>query len=144
MHEKQMEFDNQSPPKKKRKKEKVNKNKQSEMNVDVNNNTSNTKNNTNNSNDNKKDKESIESMSKLINNFVQNGRIREIETNSYFWEYNNTSRNYCAMFASKRLCTNACNLASISVNIDPVTNLTCSRDSPMVDEYNRIIFGLIG
>ena len=56
----------------------------------------------------------------------------------------NTSWNYCAMFAHKCLCTNACNLGSILLNIDAATFLTCSRDSPMEDDDNHIIFVLIG
>ena len=48
------------------------------------------------------------------------------------------------MFAHKRLCTNVCNLESIFLNIDAGTILTCSRDSPMEDDDNDIIFAVIG
>ena len=79
------------------------------------------------------------SNSLSINNDNNNNDVVRKNENS-----NITSRNYCAMFAHKRLRTNLCNLGFISINIDAGTNSTCSRDSHMVEDCHHIIFGLIG
>ena len=56
---------------------------------------------------------------------------------------NSTLQNYSTSCVYTRVCTHMCNLSLTFVNIDAIANLTCSGDSPMVDEYNDVIFILI-
>ena len=42
------------------------------------------------------------------------------------------------------VCVHMCNLSLIFVSIDPTANLTRCGGNPMVDEYNDMIFILIG
>ena len=52
---------------------------------------------------------------------------------------NDTSLNYCAMFAHKRLCTNLYNLGFIFLSIDPGTNSMCSRYGHMVAKLLDVV-----